>query len=84
VNTDIQSAVVAILQSTLGLPDGAIVNSSSTEILGVIPELDSMAVVGVLTTFEEQFGIYVDDEEINGETFATVGSLSAFVLEKLE
>jgi acyl carrier protein len=84
VNTDIQSEVIAILHSVLGLPGGAIAQSSESKLLGAIPELDSMAVVGVLTTFEEQFGIIVNDDEIDGDTFETVGSLSAFVVSKLE
>ena len=52
---------------------------ASTPLLGAIPELDSMAVVNVITALEEQFGITVADDEIGAATFATLGSLSAFV-----
>jgi len=52
-------------------------------LLGAIPELDSMAVVSLITTLEEQFGLVVDDDDINGATFATVGSLADFVSSKL-
>jgi len=41
-----------------------------------------MAVVTLITTLEERFGIRVDDDEISGDTFATVGSLAAFVADK--
>jgi acyl carrier protein len=56
---------------------------ASTRLLGGLPELDSMAVVGVITALEEHFGIVVDDDEISAETFETLGSLSAFVERKL-
>ncbi|WBS03223.1 acyl carrier protein [Pseudoduganella sp. SL102] len=52
-------------------------------LLGSIPELDSMAVVQLIGALEEQFGFSVDDDEISAETFATLGSLAAFVKYKL-
>ncbi len=82
-NTDIQSEVVSILQSTLGLPDGSISADPSTRILGAIPEMDSMSVVGVLTSMEERYGIMIDDDEVDADVFATVGSLSEFLASKL-
>jgi acyl carrier protein len=73
-----------ILADVLSLGDAA--KASLTEqsaLLGSIPELDSMAVVNVITALEEQFGIVVDDDEISASTFETLGSLSAFVQQKL-
>lgn len=73
-----------ILADVLSLGDDA--KASLTEhsaLLGSIPELDSMAVVNVITALEEQFGIVVDDDEISASTFETVGTLSAFVQSKL-
>lgn len=52
-------------------------------LLGNIPELDSMAVVNVITAMEEHFGISVDDDEISARTFETLGSLAYFVEQKL-
>lgn len=52
-------------------------------LLGSIPELDSMAVVNLITALEEQFGIVVEDDEISASTFETVGTLNAFVAQKL-
>ncbi len=52
-------------------------------LLGSIPELDSMAVVNVITALEEHFGITVDDDEISAKTFETLGSLTQFVEQKL-
>jgi len=52
-------------------------------LLGNLPELDSMAVVSIITALEEYYGFVVHDDEISGETFATLGSLVAFVEAKL-
>jgi acyl carrier protein len=53
-------------------------------LLGAIPELDSIAVVGVISTLEERFGFTIDDDELDGSNFATVGALSDFVSGKLD
>jgi len=55
----------------------------STPLLGNIPEFDSMAVVTVITALEDQFGFFVEDDEISAETFETLGSLVAFVESKV-
>lgn len=57
--------------------------SQETQLLGVIPEFDSMAVVTVITALEDNLGIFVEDDEISAETFETVGSLTSFVESKL-
>jgi acyl carrier protein len=81
VNT--QQEVLALLDEILSLKGRAAGFSAGTPLLGAIPELDSMAVVGVLTALEERFGFVVEDDEIDGSTFATVGSLVEFVDAKL-
>ena len=67
---------------SLGADAKAALNEQSA-LLGSIPELDSMAVVSIITALEEQFGIVVDDDEISASTFETLGTLSAFVEQKL-
>ena len=52
-------------------------------LLGALPELDSLAVTTIIGALEERFGIIVEDEELSAEIFATVGSLAAFVDQKL-
>ena len=79
---DVHSEVVKVLEDTLNLKAGARMTAESP-LLGAIPELDSMAVVAVITTLEERFGFVVADDEIDGATFATAGSLVAFVESKL-
>lgn len=45
--------------------------------------MDSMAVVSILTEFEERFGFEVMDDEISADSFETFGTLIAFVNGKL-
>jgi len=71
--------VKSILRDTLQLGDRADALTADTALLGSLPELDSMAVVAVITGIEEAFGIVVEDDEISAETFETVGSLCAFI-----
>jgi len=72
-----------ILADVLSLGDGANALTEQSALLGSIPELDSMAVVQLIAAMEEQFGFTVDDDEIDASTFATLGSLNAFVRQKL-
>lgn len=76
-DTTIQTQVISILAETLLLDVTEF--DQDTELLGTIPEIDSIGVVMVLTAFEEQFGINVADDELDAEMFASVGSLTAFV-----
>lgn len=75
--------VKTILADVLGLGNAANALTEQSPLLGAIPELDSMAVVQLIAAMEEQFGFSVDDDEIDAATFASVGSLSAFVARKL-
>ncbi len=52
-------------------------------LLGAVPELDSMAVVTLITALEEHFGISVADDEIGASAFETLGSLTSFIERKL-
>lgn len=75
--------VKQILSDVLALGDqGAALNSQSP-LLGSIPELDSMAVVNLITALEDHFGITVEDDDISAATFDTLGSLADFVAAKL-
>jgi acyl carrier protein len=42
-----------------------------------------MAVVTLITGLEDHFGLVVDDDDIDGSTFESVGSLADFVSGKL-
>jgi len=78
-----QKEVLSLLDEILSLNGRSAEFSLNTPLLGAIPELDSMAVVALITSFEDRFGFTVDDDEIEGSTFATLGSLIAFVDAKL-
>lgn len=81
---DSREEVLEILDEVLGLDGRARTFSDDVPLLGALPELDSMAVVAVINLLEERFGFTVDDDEIDGSTFATVGSLCRFVQDKAE
>lgn len=76
--------VKKILAQTLQLGPAIDTMTLETRLLGALPELDSMAVVTILTALEENFGFGVDDDEISADTFATLGSLTSFVDHKLQ
>lgn len=78
-----EKEILSLLDEILSLNGRSAGFSLDTPLLGAIPELDSMAVVALLTQLEERFGFSVDDDEIDGATFATVGSLVEFVDRKL-
>lgn len=80
---DIAKEVLRVLDEVLSLNGRAATFTRETPLLGAIPELDSMAVVTLITTLEEQFGLSIDDDDIDGSTFETVGSLTNFVSGKL-
>ncbi|MES2322136.1 MAG: acyl carrier protein [Pseudomonadota bacterium] len=75
--------IKTILIDVLSLGDAGLSLDASSALLGSIPELDSMAVVNLMTALEEHFGITIDDDEISASTFETLGSLDAFVQQKL-
>ena len=75
--------ITLLLGEVLQLGDRVNGLDGGTPLLGGIPELDSMAVVSVITTIEERFGIYVEDDEVSAELFETIGSLAAYVDQKL-
>jgi acyl carrier protein len=80
---DLNKEVLRILDEVLSLRGRSTSFTRETLLLGAIPELDSMAVVSLITSLEEQLGLTVDDDDIDGDIFATVGSLTDFVAGKL-
>jgi acyl carrier protein len=75
-------SIKRILGTTLQLGDRSHALTEATPLLGNIPEMDSMAVVTVLTAIEDHYGIVIEDDEIGADVFATVGTLVAFVAAK--
>lgn len=75
--------VRTLLDRSIGLGGRGERFDAATPLLGSLPELDSMAVVSLLTAIEDHFGIVVDDDEVEAETFETLGNLVDFVDQKL-
>ena len=77
------AALRGILESAIGKRALPASLNDQTELLGAIPELDSMAVLGVLTQIQDDFGIQIDDDEVSADIFQTFGDLKRFVEAKL-
>ena len=70
----------AILRDVLGLSGAQVAAmDGASELFGALPELDSMAVAGLLTEIEDRLHFHIDDDEVDGEMLETFGSLLAFV-----
>ena len=81
---NVEREVLRTLDEVLSLGGRATAFTRETHLLGAIPELDSMAVVTLITTLEERLGIVVDDGDLDGSVFATVGSLVDYVGAQLD
>ena len=69
-----------VLRDVLGLaPERVAGFTAATGLFGHLPELDSMAVAGLLTEIEDRLGIVIEDDEVDGEMLETYGALLAFV-----
>lgn len=71
--------LVDIVASSLGLGERRSHLNADTALVDGLPEFDSLAVLEVATQVEDRFGIQLDDDDVNAETFATIGSLAALV-----
>lgn len=77
---NVQQEVLRAVDEVLSLGGRAAAFTRDTS-LGTL--LDSMAVVGLITLIQERLDIVIDDEEIVGDNFATVGALVDLVASKL-
>lgn len=74
-----EAVVRDILRQALGLPADRVAGfTAATPLFGALPELDSMAVAGLLTEMEDRLGIVIEDYEVDGELLESFGSLVAF------
>lgn len=68
-----------ILMDVLALDETQVdMLTADSGLFGHLPELDSMAVAGLLTEIEDRLGIVIDDDEVDGELLETYGALLAF------
>jgi acyl carrier protein len=75
--------VKSVVGSALQIRDRVKDMDASAPLLGAVPELDSIAVVNLITALEEHFGITVADDEIGASVFETLGTLTKFVEGKI-
>jgi acyl carrier protein len=74
----------ALIADVLGLDHAqAAAFGADSGLFGHLPELDSMAVAGLLTEMEDRLGIVIEDDDVSGEMLETYGGLLAFARAKL-
>lgn len=80
---EVENTVRAVLRDVLGLSAArAAAFDESTPLFGALPELDSLAVAGVLTEIEDRLGILIEDDEVDGEMLESFGALTRFAADK--
>jgi acyl carrier protein len=72
-----QLVLAGLLADLLGGDPGRY--TPDTELFGSLPELDSLALVELITAIEERFDFELDEDDITAEVFGTVESLAAHV-----
>lgn len=76
---EIDAQLRSILVDALGLAADRVAGfDAQTGLFGHLPELDSMAVAGLLTEMEDRLGIIIDDDDVESEMLETYGGLLAF------
>ena len=80
----IETLTRSLLRDVLGLTQTQVDGfDGDTPLFGALPELDSMAVAGLLTEMEDRFDILIEDDDMDGDTFETFGTLVAFARAKV-
>ena len=80
----IASELKSIIADVLGIDaEQADELSDESGLFGHLPELDSMAVAGLLTEMEDRLDIVIEDDDVDGEMLETYGGLLAFAEAKL-
>ncbi|MEM1050726.1 MAG: acyl carrier protein [Pseudomonadota bacterium] len=80
----LDSELKSIVADVLGIEaDVAEALTEDSGLFGHLPELDSMAVAGLLTEIEDRLDIVIEDEDVDGEMLETYGGLLAFAEAKL-
>jgi acyl carrier protein len=84
-DTALENELKGLLADVLGLdPAHAAAFGPESGLFGHLPELDSMAVAGLLTEMEDRLGIVIEDDDVDGEMLETFGGLLAFARAKLD
>jgi acyl carrier protein len=68
-----------LVASCLQLGDQAGQLDGNTQLLGGFPEFNSLTITAIVSSIEDELDCDVDDEEISGEIFETLGTLASFI-----
>lgn len=80
---EVETAVRGVLRDVLGISEArAAAFKETTPLFGALPELDSLAVAGVLTELEDRLGILIEDDEVDGDMLESFGALTRFAADK--
>lgn len=72
-----------VLADVLGLSAERVAElDAESGLFGDLPELDSMAVAGLLTELEDRLDIIIDDDDVDGDMLGTYGGLLEFLIAK--
>ena len=82
---DIEERIKAILVRELEIETSVVDGvDANTPLLGRGIGLDSMETLTLVTGIEQEFGVQVEDDELNAGLFETLGALTEYVARKLE
>jgi len=71
-----------LLRSSMQLSEKTLL-TPDTELMAAFPEFNSLTITTLIMQIEESVDCEIDDDEINGEIFETVGSLTEFIAVKM-
>ena len=72
---NILQSVLEILDGELHLKGVALAFTEDTKLRGSLLQLDSLAIVSVITALEERLGFEFPEDQLDGAIFESVGSL---------
>ena len=73
-----------ILRSCLQLGSQADAFDRNTQLLGGLPEFNSLTITAIVAEVEDELDCEIDDAEISAEIFETMGSLADFIAAKMD
>ena len=71
-----------IVKASLQLGDEANSFDENTQLLGGLPEFNSLTITNIITEIEMQLDCEVEDSELSAEIFETLGTLADFISAK--
>lgn len=80
----ILNIVLKVLDNELNLQGKALEFTADTKLRGSLPQLDSMAIVSLVTALEEQLGFEFPEDQLDGAIFESVGTLVDCVTQLLQ